>query len=96
MAYRTKTVMLCNKDPDGPGYINTRVELSMSVSVQQGSSPIVVRGYGINEARFATLQEVHDTFCRFLAPIRLDHDGCNEIAACLEELGFERPRGYFT
>lgn len=96
MAYRTKTVRLCNKSAEGPGYVETLVELTMSVSIQQGTHPVVVQGYGINEARFETLLDVHNTFCRFMAPIRLDYEGCKEIEWCLTQLGFERPPGYFT
>lgn len=47
----------------------------MSVTIQQGSHPVSVQGYGINEARFETLMDVHNTFCRFMAPIKLNNGG---------------------
>lgn len=96
MASRVKNVMVCHKDATGEGYLERMVTLTMSVTIDAGGLPVVVKGYGINEARFSTLQEVYDTFCCFMAPITLDYGGCEEIAVCLEELGFERPRGYFT
>lgn len=96
MAHRSKTVMMCNKNGNGEGYAERLVILTMSVTIDQGRLPVLIRGYGLNEARFASLQEVYNTFCCFMAPIRLDYEGCEEILKCLEELGFERPRGYFT
>jgi hypothetical protein len=92
MTIRTKTVTVCHNAPGGAGYVQVPVELSMSVTIQRGALPVVVRGYGLNEARFASLEAVYNTFCGFLAPIRLDYGGSDEIAACLESLGFTPPR----
>lgn len=95
MAYRRKNINITEALPEG-GYANLDVLRTMSVSVEKGLLPVVVRGYGINEARFATLEDVYKTFCCFGAPIRLDDGGCDVIMSLLEELGFERPTGYFT
>lgn len=66
------------------------VLLEMSVCIHDtGKLPVVVSGYGINQARFPDLQTVWDTFCvQGLSPIWLDNYGCDRIRDCIIELGF--------
>ena len=54
------------------------------------SSSLRWKGLGLNEARFADLDEVYRTFGGgySLAKIRLDHDGNKHILACLSDLGY--------
>lgn len=68
--------------------------LKMTVSVQRGMRPIVVQGYGINEGRFKDFAEVYNTFCGFLAPIKLDYLGCEAIEGCLYDLGYTPEKPY--
>ena len=97
IAIRSKIIPLRYVPADNPrGFREDRAVLTVSVSILEGDAPIQVTGCGINHARFRSLEEVHRTFCTFLAPIRLDYGACDMIAECLAELGFERPRGYFA
>lgn len=96
-AIRSKVIPLCYVPADNPkGFREYQAILTVCVSILQGDAPIQVTGCGINHARFKTLDEVHATFCAFLAPIRLDYGACDMVAECLGELGFQRPSGYFS
>lgn len=87
-ASRRKQFFTCLRTPEGT-YIEPRIERIMSVKILNIAHwPIEVSGFGLNEARFASLDEVYETFGGgSLAKIRLDDNANDLILECIEELG---------
>lgn len=91
----TQTVVLNEVYRDENGNLKEHlVQKEISVSIGKGFLPIVIRGFGINEARFRNMEEVYQTFCHPMSTFRLDYDGCSLILRCLVELGYIEKRIY--
>ncbi len=97
-AHRTVILRECLKLADSNEHIEPRVSRTITVNVLDVMQwPIEVKGFGLNEARFDSLEQVYEFFGGgSLARIRLDYDGNKLVIECIEELGFVRPTGYFT
>lgn len=72
--------------PDG-SYASMETVRTLSIALGHNGF-YFIKGFGLNEARFETLQAIHDTFCAFMAPIQLDYGGNALIQECLADLGY--------
>jgi hypothetical protein len=95
MASRTATVRMCLRQPDGT-YVEPLVVRTISVSEVDCPLRYVVRGFGINEAGFESLDAIYALFGGTIPRIQLDYGGNKLLMECLEEMGFVRPTGYFV
>lgn len=95
--HRTIRLHLAERSAETGQIIEVHVQRTLWVSIEEGGAkPVVIRGFGFNEARFASLEEVYGLFCHpICAAIRLDYNVCDLILQCIEELGFDRGYGHW-
>lgn len=110
MPSRTVQVRMALRTPEGT-FIEPLVSRTISVERvgdEEAADPLskaglfdgrlryVVKGFGINEAYFASLDEIYALFGSSCPKIQLDYNGNRHLMAILDEMGFEQPRAYFV